>query len=124
MSDISPKKFLSFRDGEATISSTVVAELFEKEHKHVLDAIRNIDGDVSRPNFRERDYTDDRGKQQPCYNLTRDGFLFLTLGFTGKKADVWRWKVIGEFNSMEEDIRLYQAAGVRLDSPVLADALE
>ena len=29
---------------------------------------------------------DERGKSQPCYNLTRDGFSFLAMGFTGKDA--------------------------------------
>lgn len=127
MSDISPKKLLSFLDGEATIASTVVAELFEKRHDNVVEAIRTMlartEDSAGLLNFKESSYVNQQNKQQPCYNLTRDGFLFLTLGFTGKKADTWRWQVIEAFNKMEEEIRFYQAAKVRLDSPVLVDAL-
>ncbi|MBF0142740.1 MAG: hypothetical protein HQL59_04685 [Magnetococcales bacterium] len=32
------------------------------------------------------DYSDDRGKQQPLYRLTRDDVTLLTMGFTGKEA--------------------------------------
>ena len=118
---------LTFRDGSAIISSLKVAEVFEKDHYHVMEAIRDIlkrteDG-ATAPNFRVSEYQDPTGRTLPAYNLTRDGFMFLTMGFTGKKADKWKWDIIDAFNLMEEEIRFYHAAKIKLDSPVLVDAL-
>ena len=118
---------LSVSNGTATILSVTVAELFDKQHKHVLEAIRGFETGVENgangPNFRPVEYQDSKGEMRPAYQMTRDGFLFLTLGFTGKKAEAWRWKVIDAFNAMEDELRRYRAAGLRLDSPVLVDAL-
>ncbi|MEO5350995.1 MAG: Rha family transcriptional regulator [Magnetococcus sp. YQC-3] len=121
------RQCISISAGKATILSTVVAELFEKEHKNVLASIREIENGTEKVgtglNFQPSEYTDSTGRTLPAYRLTRDGFLFLTLGFTGKKAEAWRWKVIDAFNAMEDELRRYRAAGLRLDSPVLVDAL-
>ena len=37
--------------------------------------------------------------------MNRDGFTFLVMGFTGKKANQWKWDYIKAFNSMEAIIR-------------------
>ena len=122
-----PEIRLSFLNGTATISSLTVAELFEKRPDHVLEAIRDIikrskkEGGL--PLGRETSYVDQWNRRQPSYDLTRDGFMFLTMGFTGDKADEWKWKVIARFNKLEEDVRRFQAAGIRMDSPALVDAL-
>lgn len=36
------------------------------------------------------------------YLLTRDGFAFVVMGFTGPEADVWKLKYIEAFNKMEK----------------------
>jgi Rha family phage regulatory protein len=36
-------------------------------------------------NFKGCSY-DDRGREMPMYEMTRDGWSFLVMGFTGKKA--------------------------------------
>ncbi|MBF0115300.1 MAG: Rha family transcriptional regulator [Magnetococcales bacterium] len=121
------RSIISVSNGTATISSTTVAELFEKQHKHVLETIRGFetgtDDGVNGPVFRPVEYQDSKGEMRPAYQMNRDGFFFLTLGFTGKKAEVWRWRVIKAFNAMEDELRRFQAAGLRLDSPTLVDAL-
>jgi Rha family phage regulatory protein len=118
---------LSVSNGTATILSTTVAELFDKQHKHVLEAIRGFETGMENaangPNFRPVEYQDSKGEMRPAYQMTRDGFFFLTLGFTGKRAEEWRWKVIRAFNAMEEELRRFRAAGLRLNSPALVDAL-
>jgi phage regulator Rha-like protein len=39
------------------------------------------------------------------YRLTRDGFVFLTMGFTGAKAAQFKQWYIEEFNRMEAALR-------------------
>jgi len=38
--------------------------------------------EFSARNFAVAEYTDEQGKKRPCYEITRDGFAFLALGFT------------------------------------------
>lgn len=37
-------------------------------------------------NFRQSSYFNLQGKEQPYYEMTKDGFTLLAMGFTGKKA--------------------------------------
>lgn len=37
--------------------------------------------------------------------LTSDGFVFLAMGFTSKKAAAWKEKVLEAFNAMEAALR-------------------
>jgi hypothetical protein len=46
----------------------------------------------------------EQGKEQPCYRLTRDGFVFLAMGFTGKDAAQWKEAYITAFNKMEQEL--------------------
>ena len=43
------------------------------------------------------------------YYINRDGFVFLVMGFTGKKANEWKWKYIEAFNQMESYINFRKA---------------
>ena len=52
--------------------------------------------------FIESTYADSYGRQQKCYDVTRDGFSLLVMGFTGKKALEWKLKYIEAFNAMEQ----------------------
>ena len=78
-----------FNNGSPVTTSMKVAEYFGKRHDDVLKSVRNLLEDkdiISRRNFAESDYTDERGKTQPMYELDRDGFTLLAMGFTGKKT--------------------------------------
>lgn len=94
---------------EAMTDSLTVAESFGKRHTHVLDRIEQILSDDSAENsaqcFRLSHYKDASGKMNKRYLMNRDGFTFLVMGFTGKKADKWKWEYIHAFNSMESVIR-------------------
>ncbi|MBF0556158.1 MAG: Rha family transcriptional regulator [Nitrospirae bacterium] len=93
--------------GNIFTTSLEIANRFGKNHQHVLRTIRGLEcsKDFSLSNFGQSDYTDDRGKQQPMYNVTRDSFIFLVTGFTGKEAARWKEKFIAEFNRMERLLR-------------------
>lgn len=90
----------------ARVDSLYVAKYFEKEHKNVLADIRNLDCSIefSQLNFQPSTYKDDRGKKQPCYYMTRDGFVFLAMGYRGKKAARFKELYIRRFNEMESMI--------------------
>jgi Rha family phage regulatory protein len=112
---------VAIRDNRATTTSLIVAEFFEKQHKDVLRAIENLLSDLSedsRRNFAPRDYTDDRGKTWPMFEMSRDGFSLLAMGFTGKRALEWKVKFLKAFNQMEGSLsgsiveRVKSATGV------------
>jgi Rha family phage regulatory protein len=92
--------------GQTITTSIVVAEKFRKRHDNVLQAIANLDcsNGFRLLNFQESSYLNEQGKEQPCYTVTRDGFSFLAMGFTGKEAAVWKEKFIAAFNWQASEI--------------------
>ena len=83
---------------EAVCSSLDVASHFGKQHGHVIRSIEEIKKNSSVQNwtqsFREVSYKDKSGKTNKMYLMNRDGFSFLVMGFTGKKANDWKWQYI------------------------------
>lgn len=97
-------------DKQAVTTSLVLSEAFGKQHKHVLEAISSKINSAEnsaqyKKMFAESTYTDRSGKQNKMYYLNRDGFTFIAMGFTGRKADEFKLKYIEAFNRMEEQIR-------------------
>lgn len=98
-------------EGTLTVLSTEVAKNFGKEHRNVLKAIEELkkgigDAEKSADLFIENAYVHPQNKQTyKCYNLTRDGFSLLVMGFTGKKALTWKLKYIEAFNLMEVKLK-------------------
>lgn len=90
---------------QAVTTSLRVAEVFGKDHKHVLETISNLAAEKSAAKFFAEATYDNRGKQYPMYYMNRDGFTLLAMGFTGKKALQFKIKYIQAFNSMETQIR-------------------
>jgi Rha family phage regulatory protein len=90
--------------GQALTSSLDVAEYFGKQHKNVLQSIETLEvpEDFNRLNFQLVDYTDKKGEKRPMYLMTKDGFTFLAMGFTGKKAASFKVAYINVFNEMEK----------------------
>lgn len=94
--------------GKAQVSSRMVAEIFGRPHNDVLKSIRKSIDDVSEvagdfflANFTENEYTN-RGKKYPEFLLTKDGFVYIAMGFTGKDAARFKIEYITRFNAMEE----------------------
>ena len=96
------------KDRQAVTSSLNVAENFDKQHKHVLEAIDELVGVVenSADLFYEDTYIHPQNKQgYRVIYMNRDGFTILAMGFTGKKALQFKLKYIEAFNQMEEHIK-------------------
>lgn len=101
-------------------TSMDIARVFGKRHDHVLRDIENILNDLREigtsyelPNFGEvvrisKTTNPKNGKlvnrKIPMYNLTRDGFSLLAMGFTGKKAMKWKMSFLNAFNQMERSL--------------------
>ena len=107
---------LAIINGHATTTSIQIAEHFGKEHKLVLRAIRNL---ACSPVFRLRNFAPASIKVEqpnggianyPAYTMTRDGFVFLAMGFTGKEAAQWKEAYIEAFNAMESALQAAPAA--------------
>ncbi|MFV4846616.1 Rha family transcriptional regulator [Edwardsiella tarda] len=98
-------------NGQAVTSSLAIAAYFHKPHKDVLSKISRLDCSVefTERNFSLSEYTDTSGRRLPCYQITRDGFAFLAMGFTGKRAAQFKESYITAFNQMEK--QLYSAVG-------------
>ncbi|MCI6883356.1 MAG: Rha family transcriptional regulator [Lactobacillus johnsonii] len=95
------------RDRQAVTDSLKVAEVFEKQHRHVLEKARNLTAENSavKNMFVETTYINKRGQKQPIIYMNRDGFTLIAMGFTGKKALDFKLKYIQAFNKMEQQIR-------------------
>lgn len=88
-------------------SSLMVAEYFGKRHCDVLRSISMLEcsTEFNQRNFASVTYQDAKGEQRPMHYLTRDGFTFLAMGFTGKVAAKFKEAYINAFNEMEELLR-------------------
>ena len=81
-----------------------IADVFGKQHKHILRDIENLKKDV--PNFGqmflESTKPDSYGREKKIYIMNRDGFTLLAMGFTGSEAMEWKIKYIQAFNELEK----------------------
>lgn len=95
---------VSVKDGAVRASSQDVADAFEKAHKNVIQAIDkliDLAPELSRLNFQPRTFVN-RGRHYRSYEMDRDGFSLLAMGFTGAKALEWKLKFLDAFRRMEE----------------------
>lgn len=105
----------------ARVDSRYVAQFFEKEHRAVLRDIRELDcsEEFRLHNFVQSAYINEQEHKQPCYIMTRDGFVFLAMGYRGKKAAQFKELYIRRFNEMESFIRTLVSA--RQEFPLLTE---
>ncbi|EHL6631258.1 Rha family transcriptional regulator [Salmonella enterica] len=98
---------VTIENGRAVTTSVAVAEYFRKLHKNVIQKIETLEcsPEFNRLNFKPVDYTDAKGEKRPAYQITKNGFVFLVMGFTGKKAAAFKEAYIAEFDRMENELR-------------------
>ena len=101
-------------NNQVVTTSLRIADIFGKQHKNVLRDIQNLEcsDDFRKLNFEPshiiKQLPNNGSKELPMYYLTRDGFMFLVMGFTGKTAAKWKEAYIKAFNDMEAKIRAEQ----------------
>jgi len=120
-----PQDAVVLKNGHAITTSLIVAEVFGKQHKDVLRSINNLDCSVefSQRNFAPASYFDAQGKPRPMYNIGKDGFIFLGMGFTGPEAARLKEDYILAFNLMTEKLQASQHLPPQNPTKVV-DALE
>lgn len=104
------------RDNEVTTTSKIVSDTFGKLHKDVL---RKIDAIIAETPvvFNERNFTPIEInvkvgfglRAERAYELTKDGFMLLVMGFTGKKAMTLKIEFINAFNWMYDQLQCTDA---------------
>ena len=91
------------------VSSLDVSDTFDKNHRDVMESIRNIESTISTAEFSALFYLDSykasNGKMNPMYLMTRDGFTLLAMGYTGAKAMKFKLAYIKQFNAMEKSYK-------------------
>jgi Rha family phage regulatory protein len=78
--------FYAISDGKQWTTSLNIAEVFGIAHDEVLKRIRNCQCSEGfrLVNFHESSYFNSQNKEMPMYEITRDGFTFLAMGFKGR----------------------------------------
>lgn len=101
------KNLVSIIDNQVVTDSLKVAECFEKRHCDVVRRLESLEtpGNFNQRNFALVKYKDKKGEQRPFYNITKDGFVLLAMGFTGQKALEFKLAYITAFNAMESKLK-------------------
>ncbi len=91
-------------------TSKLVAETFGKLHKNIIQKIESLEcsDEFTSANFSAyvQDLSIGNGatRKSKIFNITKDGFMFLVMGFTGKKAARIKEAYINAFNDMENHL--------------------
>jgi Rha family phage regulatory protein len=97
-------------------TSLKVAEVFEKQHKHVLRDIDNLLSEVKSNQskiglvenayyIKESSYVDAKGETRRMFKMNKDFFTLLAMGFNGEKALKFKLQYISAFNAMERELK-------------------
>ena len=91
------------QSGKDVTTSLKIAEVFGKRHDNVVRDIKELScsPQFNALNFEESSYTNAQNKQLPMFQITKDGFAFLVMGYTGEKAAQFKEQFIAEFNNRE-----------------------
>lgn len=103
-SEILPTLVYQNEKGVDVTTSLIVAQVFGKEHKNVLRDIETLScsNGFRVLNFEHTPYVHPQnGQTYKMYTMTKDGFSFLVMGYTGEKAGEFKEKFINEFNQRE-----------------------
>lgn len=94
------QKLVSAQEGEVFTTSRKVAELFGKEHHNVLKAIDRLScsAQFKAANFNFADFIDKNGDLRRECLMTKNGMVFLVMGFTGKQAAYFKELYIQAFD--------------------------
>ena len=110
-------------------TSLIIAQIFMKEHKHVLRDIEQLtcSQEFRQSNFGLSSYFSSQNKELPMFEVTKDGFSFLVMGYTGEKASQFKETFIREFNKREaflkdDDYIIYRAFEISKKRYEIAEA--
>lgn len=107
ITSFTPSDIISLNHGQPMTTSIKVAEVFGKRHDNVLRKLEALEcsPEFTALNFEVSEYTDTTGRKLIMWNMTKDGFMFLVMGFTGKQAAAIKEAYINAFNWMADQLR-------------------
>jgi len=93
-------------NGVPMVDSVLVSKKFGKIHRDVMRAIDNLEcsDEFMMRHFAQSNYVV-RGHTYDSFMMTRDGFSFLCMGFTGSEAAKWKEAYINAFSAMEAQLK-------------------
>ncbi|MEN8389767.1 Rha family transcriptional regulator [Acinetobacter indicus] len=100
-------------NNQVMTTSHKVAEVFGKRHTHVLRKINELDcsPEFTSAHFWAHEEIIQAGavkRSSKYYEMTKDGFMFLVMGFTGKEAARIKESYINVFNQMAQLLQQQQ----------------
>lgn len=96
---------------EQVLDSREVAEMVGKEHRNLMRDIRSYASELGELKIEQSDffvestYRTERGKEYPCYNVTKKGCEFIAHKLTGIKGTEFTARYISRFHEMEDTIK-------------------
>ena len=109
LTSFTPADIISLQQGQPVTTSLKVAEVFGKQHKNVLQKIESLEcpPEFMSANFSAHEEIIQAGavkRASKNYEMTKDGFMLLVMGFTGKQAMATKIAFINAFNWMAEQL--------------------
>lgn len=113
---LTPSPDIQQSHGRPVTTSKNVASVFGKKHFNVLRDIKGLQADCP-PDWYELNFECiqipvdlglGRTRKDPAYEITRDGFVLLVMGFTGKQALQFKIAYLERFNEMERQLASQQ----------------
>lgn len=123
------ENMVTLQGNQVMTTSLKVAEYFGKRHKDVLKKIRNTINDCDNQEYTQRnfapfDFIDKNGEIQPAFNLTRNGFMLLVMGFTGKAALQIKIKYMQAFDWMAEQLHKMQSSYLKQHNDLMLEYMK
>ena len=117
IAQLSPSDLIFISDAnELVTDSLTVSKHFSKQHKNIIQKIEPLDySDIfTSANFsayvQKLNIGNSAVRDSKAYQMTKDGFMFLVMGFTGKRAAAVKEAYINAFNQMAEQLTKKPAA--------------
>lgn len=104
------EQFLSINQKQRIVTTSKhIATVFGKRHDNIIRDIRALIieqdcGEFALLNFEETTYIDECGRKQVMYQMTKNGFLLLVMGYRTKKAMKFKVEFIKAFDLMREKL--------------------
>lgn len=112
------------KNGEVFANSRDVAEYFGKRHNNIMRDIDNLlkthgCSNLSNLFIERSEYHETARKEVRFFDMTKDGFTLLAMGFTGQKAVAFKIAYIEQFNAMEAELRRQSSVIIDYSDPAI-----
>lgn len=101
-------ELVEMKNGKVFTNSNIIAEEFGIMHKNILEKVASFTAEISAVRFNEMfkefDYINSRNRKYKSYKINRDGYMFLVMNISTKKANDKKLAFIDAFNLMEQTL--------------------